>query len=137
MRVLLVEDHPQAARLIAKALREQAYAVDIAGDAQSACMHALTHEYDAVILDVGLPDRDGFAVCRDIRGHGLAVPILMLTARDDVGARVEGLDAGADDYLIKPFDFTELLARVRALLRRRPQPPAPDRFDVGDLRFDV
>ena len=137
MRVLLVEDHPDAARLIAKALREQAYAVDLVGDAQSACVHVQTHDYDAVILDVGLPDRDGFAVCRDIRRYGLAVPILMLTARDDVGARVAGLDAGADDYLTKPFDFRELLARVRALLRRRTQPPAPDRFVVGDLRFNV
>jgi DNA-binding response OmpR family regulator len=137
MRVLLVEDHPEAAQLIAKALREQAYAVDVVGDGESACLHVQTHDYDAIVLDVGLPDRDGFVVCREIRRNGVAVPILMLTARDDVGARVAGLDAGADDYLTKPFDFRELLARVRALLRRRVQAPVPDRFAVGDLRFDV
>ena len=84
-----------------------------------------------------LPGRDGFAVCRELRGQGSSVPILMLTARDDIEARVAGLDAGADDYLVKPFDFRELLARIRALIRRGSQPPALDRFEAGDLRIDV
>jgi DNA-binding response OmpR family regulator len=137
MRLLLVEDQPDAARLIAKGLREQSYAVDVAVDGVAAGHQAAMHEYDAIVLDVMLPGRDGFAVCRDLRGQGSSVPILMLTARDDVEARVAGLDAGADDYLIKPFDFRELLARVRALIRRGNQPPAADRFEAGDLRIDV
>jgi DNA-binding response OmpR family regulator len=137
MRVLLVEDQPAAARMIAKGLREQAYAVDVAVDGEIAAHEAAVHDYDAIILDVMLPGRDGFAVCRELRRAGSAVPILMLTARDDVDARVAGLDAGADDYLIKPFDFRELLARIRALIRRGRQPPAPDRFTIGDLVFDT
>jgi len=137
MRVLLVEDEPDAARTIAKGLREQAYAVDVVGDGPTACEQASLHDYDAVILDVMLPRADGFAVCRKLRRTGSAVPILMLTARDDVEARVAGLDAGADDYLVKPFDFRELLARLRALIRRGAQPPAPDNFTAGDLQFDT
>jgi two-component system, OmpR family, copper resistance phosphate regulon response regulator CusR len=137
MRLLLVEDQPDAARLIAKGLREQAYAVDVAVDGVAAAHQAAVHDYDAIVLDVMLPGRDGFTVCRDLRRQGSPVPILMLTARDDVEARVAGLDAGADDYLVKPFDFRELLARVRALIRRGHQHPAPDRFDAGDLAFDV
>jgi len=137
MRLLLVEDQPDAARMIAKGLREQAYAVDIVKDGESACHEASVHDYDAILLDVMLPVRDGFAVCKELRKAGLPVPILMLTARDDIEARVAGLDAGADDYLIKPFDFRELLARLRALIRRGAQPPSPDRFSVGDLDFDV
>jgi two-component system copper resistance phosphate regulon response regulator CusR len=137
MRLLLVEDQPDAARLIAKGLREQAYAVDVAADGVAAAHQAAVHDYDAIVLDVMLPGRDGFTVCRDLRRQGSPVPILMLTARDDVEARVAGLDAGADDYLVKPFDFRELLARVRALIRRGHQSPVPDRFDAGDLDFDV
>jgi DNA-binding response OmpR family regulator len=137
MRLLLVEDQPDAARLIAKGLREQSYAVDVAADGVVAAHQAAVHDYDAIVLDVMLPGRDGFAVCRDLRRQGSPVPILMLTARDDVEARVAGLDAGADDYLIKPFDFRELLARVRALIRRGHQRLVPDRFDVGDLTVDV
>jgi two-component system copper resistance phosphate regulon response regulator CusR len=137
MRVLLVEDQPDAARMIAKGLREQAYAVDVVGNGDAACHEASIHDYDAIVLDVMLPRRDGFSVCKELRRTGSVVPILMLTARDDVEARVAGLDAGADDYLIKPFDFRELLARLRALIRRGSQPPAPERFSVGDLEFDV
>src|SRR3954471_1838453 len=118
MRVLLVEDEPAAAQVLAKGLREQAYAVDVAADGDSAIFQAGTTDYDAVILDVMLPIRDGFAVCRSIRESGCAVPILMVTARDAVEARIAGLDSGSDDYLVKPFDFGELLARLRALIRR-------------------
>ena len=128
MRLLLVEDEPDAARILARGLREQAYAVDVAADGPSACDQATLVDYDVIILDVMLPRKDGFEVCRELRQGGLAVPILMLTARDGVDDRVAGLDSGADDYLEKPFDFRELLARIRALLRRRERPPLPDRF---------
>ena len=100
-----VEDEPNAARVLAKGLREQAYAVDMAADGETALFQIGTTDYDAVILDVMLPVKDGFAVCRTIRESGCAVPILMLTARDAVDSRIEGLDCGADDYLVKPFDF--------------------------------
>jgi DNA-binding response OmpR family regulator len=137
MRVLLVEDEPNAALVLAKGLREQAYAVDVASDGDAAIFQAATTDYDAVILDVMLPVRDGFAVCRSIRKSGSAVPILMLTARDAVEARIEGLDSGADDYLVKPFDFGELLARLRALVRRGSQPLLPVRLSVGPLVIDT
>jgi DNA-binding response OmpR family regulator len=137
MRVLLVEDEPSAAHVLAKGLREQSYAVDLAADGDTAIFQAGTTDYDAVILDVMLPARDGFAVCRTIRESGCAVPILMVTARDAVEARIEGLDCGADDYLIKPFDFGELLARLRALIRRGRQPILPERLRVGPLVLDT
>ena len=137
MRVLLVEDEPSAAHVLAKGLREQTYAVDVATDGETALFQAGTTDYDAVILDVMLPVRDGFAVCRTIRGSGCAVPILMVTARDAVEARIEGLDCGADDYLVKPFDFGELLARLRALIRRGRQPLLPERLTVGPLTMDT
>src|SRR5262245_49658249 len=137
MRVLLVEDEPQAAHVLAKGLREQAYAVDLAGDGQSALFQIQTTDYDAVILDVMLPALDGFAVCRRIRASGGSVPILMVTAGDAVEARIEGLDCGADDYLTKPFDFGELLARLRAVVRRARLPLLPQRFFVGPLEFDT
>lgn len=137
MRLLLVEDQPDAARMIAKGLREQAYAVDVVTDGEAASQEAAAHDYDAIVLDVMLPGRDGFSVCRELRQNGSDVPILMLTAMDDVEARVTGLDAGADDYLTKPFDFRELLARVRALVRRGGRPPLAERFTVGDLDFDA
>ena len=120
MRVLLVEDEPNAAHVLAKGLREQTYAVDVAADGDTAIFQVGTTDYDAVILDVMLPVRDGFAVCRELRQAGLQIPILMLTASGAYQDRVNGLDLGADDYLVKPFDLNELLARVRALLRRRP-----------------
>lgn len=131
MRILLVEDEPDAARILAKGLREQAYAVDVVGDGESACFQASVADYDAIVLDVLLPRQDGIAVCRQLRREGLALPILMLTARDAVEARIEGLDAGADDYLTKPFAFGELVARLRALLRRAARPPLPERLELG------
>jgi DNA-binding response OmpR family regulator len=137
MRVLLVEDEPNAAHLLAKGLREHAYAVDLAPDGEAALLQVATNDYDAVILDVMLPITDGFAVCRTIRQSGSAVPILMLTARDAVEARIEGLDSGADDYLVKPFDFGELVARLRALIRRGQQPLLPARASVGPLSLDT
>jgi two-component system copper resistance phosphate regulon response regulator CusR len=137
MRVLLVEDEPAAAHVLAKGLREQTYAVDVAGDGETALFQVETTDYDAVILDVMLPKRDGFSVCRAIRDSGSAVPILMVTARDAVEARIEGLDCGADDYLVKPFDFGELLARVRALVRRGRQPLLPEQLTVGSLAIDT
>jgi DNA-binding response OmpR family regulator len=136
MRVLLVEDEPHAAKVLAKGLREQAYAVDLVADGDRAIFQAGTTDYDAVILDIMIPVKDGFAVCRAIRTSGSAVPILMLTARDAVDARIQGLDCGADDYLVKPFDFRELLARLRALIRRGQQPLLPDRLNVGPLALD-
>jgi two-component system, OmpR family, copper resistance phosphate regulon response regulator CusR len=137
MRILLVEDEPNAARVLAKGLREQAYAVDVAADGPAALFQVDTNEYDAVVLDVMLPRRDGFAVCREIRASGGTVPILMVTARDAVEARIEGLDCGADDYLVKPFDFGELLARLRAVIRRGRLPILPERIAVGPLSLDT
>jgi len=133
MRVLLVEDEPHAARMMALGLREQSYAVDVAADGEAAIFQVGTTDYDAVILDVMLPVKDGFAVCRAVRASGGEVPILMVTARDAVEARIEGLDAGADDYLVKPFDFGELLARLRAVIRRGRQPLLPERLTVGPI----
>src|SRR4249919_514437 len=137
MRVLLVEDEPAAAHVLAKGLREQAYAVDVAADGDSAVFQVGTTDYDAVILDVMLPVRDGFAVCRTIRDSGCAVPILMLTARDAVEARIEGLDCGADDYLVKPYDFRELLARLRAVIRRGDKAVLPERLVAGPLTIET
>ena len=137
MRLLLVEDDPDAARVLAKGLREQGYAIDVAGDGDAAIVQAGTTDYDAVLLDVMLPHTDGFAACRTIRESGSAVPILMLTARDAVESRIEGLDCGADDYLVKPFDFGELLARLRALIRRGSHPILPDRLAAGSLVLDT
>src|SRR5437762_2028784 len=137
MRVLLVEDEPHAANMLGKGLREQAYAVDLAADGDTAIYQAGMTDYDAVILDVMLPGKDGFAVCRTIRASGCDVPILMLTARDAVDARIEGLDCGADDYLVKPFDFGELLARLRAIVRRGRQPIAAEHVTIGALTLDT
>jgi two-component system, OmpR family, copper resistance phosphate regulon response regulator CusR len=118
VRVLLVEDEARVAGFIARGLREQAYAVDAASDGEKAIYLASVNQYDLVILDIMLPVKDGYAVCRELRASGFRAPILMLTALDAVDDRVTGLDCGADDYLAKPFDFKELLARLRALLRR-------------------
>jgi two-component system, OmpR family, copper resistance phosphate regulon response regulator CusR len=137
MRVLLVEDEPRAAAILAKGLREHAYAVDIASDGEAAIFQAGSTDYDALILDIMLPLADGLAVCRSIRESGNPVPILMVTARDAVEARIEGLDSGADDYLVKPFDFGELLARLRAVIRRGRQPPLAERIAVGALTLDT
>lgn len=136
MRLLIVEDEPVAAALLAKGLREHAYVVDVAADGRTGLEHALVNEYDLIVLDVLLPAIDGLEVCRRLRARGLAVPILILTARGGVDERVEGLDAGADDYLLKPFHFSELLARVRALLRRGPV-LSPSVLRVADLEIDT
>src|SRR5215468_7597047 len=137
MRVLLVEDEPRAAAIVAKGLREHAYAVDIAADGEAAIFQAATTDYDALILDVMLPVTDGIAACRTIRQSGNTVPILMVTARDAIDARIEGLDCGADDYLVKPFDFGELLARLRALIRRGRQPLLPELLVAGQLTLET
>jgi two-component system copper resistance phosphate regulon response regulator CusR len=136
MRILLVEDEPDAARMLAKGLREQTFAVDVAADGESALEQAELNDYDLVILDVLLPGKDGFEVCREMRAAGSATPILMLTARDAVEDRIEGLDTGADDYLTKPFNFHEMLARVRALLRRGPA-LRPELISIADLDIDA
>lgn len=136
MRLLLVEDEFRVARFIAKGLREQAYAVDIAADGEQALYQAAVNDYDLVILDVMLPVKDGHMVCRELRASGFHAPILMLTARDAVDDRVAGLDSGADDYLAKPFDFKELLARLRALLRRSTG-LRPRVVRIADLTLDT
>jgi two-component system, OmpR family, copper resistance phosphate regulon response regulator CusR len=118
MRILLVEDDADVSRFISKGLKEQAYAVDVALDGEEALYMAGVNTYDAVILDIMIPAPDGLEVCRTLRSGGSTVPMLMLTARDTVDDKIAGLDAGADDYLAKPFEFGELLARLRALLRR-------------------
>src|SRR3954470_11686257 len=135
MRILLVEDDVKLARAVAQGLRAHAYAVDVADTAPAALSRAGVYEYDLVLLDVMLPGGDGFTVCRTLRARGLHAPVLMLTARDAVDDRIRGLDAGADDYLPKPFDFGELLARLRALLRRVPAGRAPE-LRVGKLVID-
>ncbi len=136
MRVLLVEDDPRIARFVAKGLREQAYAVDLAADGDVALYRASVNIYDVVILDLILPKRSGFEVCHALRDSGASVPVLMLTARDAVEDRIAGFNAGADDYLVKPFDFGELLARLRALSRRGPQ-LRPQRIVIDDLIIDT
>ena len=136
MRLLLVEDDPRIARFVAKGLREQAYAVDVAATGDDALYQAAVNTYDLVILDVMIPGRDGFAVCRELRKSGQRMPILMLTARDAVEDRIAGLDHGADDYLTKPFEFRELLARLRALLRRSGE-LHPGKITIADLVLDT
>jgi two-component system OmpR family response regulator len=135
VRLLLVEDDAKLARALGRGLRHEGYAVDVVGDGDAALMQAAVWEYDAIVLDVMLPVRDGLAVCRTLRERGCWAPVLMLTARGQVGDRIRGLDVGADDYLVKPFDFGELLARLRALVRRAP-PQRPARLEVGDLVVD-
>ena len=135
MRLLLVEDDAKLARAVGRGLRHEGYAVDVVGDGDAALRQAAVWDYDAIVLDVMLPNRDGFEVCDALRARDCWAPILMLTARGQVGDRIRGLDAGADDYLAKPFDFGELLARLRALVRRTPA-ERPVRLEVGDLVVD-
>ena len=136
MRLLLAEDEPRVARFIAKGTREQGYAIDIAADGEEALYKASITDYDLIILDVMMPLKSGFEVCREIRAQGITQPVLMLTARDGVDDRVTGLDCGADDYLCKPFEFKELLARIRALLRRAKE-VRPGKLQIDDLVIDT
>ena len=135
MRILIVEDQVKMASLLRRGLREEGLAADVARTGDDAIWMARATEYDAIVLDVMLPGTDGFEVCRRLREAGTWSPVLMLTARDAVEDRVVGLDAGADDYLTKPFSFAELLARLRALVRRPPL-ERPTVLEVGDLRLD-
>jgi two-component system OmpR family response regulator len=135
MRVLVVEDELQMATLIRHGLLKEGLAVDIAANGEDSLWMAGAVDYDAIVLDVMLPGIDGFETCRQIRAKGVRAPVLMLTARDSVDDRVAGLDAGADDYLVKPFAFAELLARLRALARRG-ELERPGVLEVGDLKLD-
>ncbi len=135
VRVLIVEDEVRMASLIRRGLAGEGLAADVAGSGEDALWMARAHDYDAVVLDVMLPDLDGFEICRRLRAAGVWSPVLMLTARDSVDDRVAGLDSGADDYLVKPFAFAELLARLRALARRG-DPERPAVLAVGGLRLD-
>jgi two-component system, OmpR family, response regulator len=135
VRVLVVDDEPHMANLIRLGLSKEGLAVDVAGDGEAGMAMAEATTYDAVVLDVMLPGIGGFEACRRLRGAGVWTPVLMLTARDSVEDRVTGLDAGADDYLVKPFAWPELLARLRALIRRGEQ-ERPTVLEVGDLRLD-
>ena len=135
MRVLVVEDEVKMAGLLERGLEEEGHAVDVAGRGEDALWMARAAPYDAIVLDLMLPGLDGFAVCRELRAQEVWTPVLLLTARDAVDDRVFGLDAGADDYLVKPFAFEELLARLRALKRRGPT-ERPVVLLVGDLRLD-
>jgi two-component system, OmpR family, response regulator len=135
MRILVVEDEAKMAGLIRRGFREEGLATDVAGKGEDALWMAEATDYDAVVLDVMLGGIDGFETCRRLRSGGVRAPVLMLTARDSVEDRIAGLDGGADDYLIKPFSFAELLARLRALVRRGPV-ERPTVLQVGDLQLD-
>ena len=136
MRVLLVEDDIRIANFVAKGLRENSYAVDTARDGEAGLYQTAINDYDVIILDVMLPKKDGFAVCRELREKNIKTPVLMLTARDAVEDKITGLDLGADDYLTKPFAFNELLARIRALLRRNKE-IRPAQIVISDLEIDT
>jgi len=135
MRVLVVEDEAKMAGLLRRGLEQEGYSVDLASNGEEGVWFGTENDYDAIILDVGLPDVDGFGVCRRLREAGRWAPVLMLTARDAVADRVSGLDVGADDYLTKPFSFAELVARLRALMRRGAG-KRPTLLKVGDLILD-
>jgi DNA-binding response OmpR family regulator len=137
LRVLVVEDHDRMADMLRRGLEEDGYAVDTATTGEDGLWMASESPYDAIVLDVMLPGVDGIDVCRALRRGGSNVPVLMLTARDAVESRISGLDAGADDYLTKPFDFGELLARLRAVIRRGRLPLIPAVITVGHLRLDL
>jgi two-component system OmpR family response regulator len=135
MRVLIVEDEVKMAALLRRGLSEEGHLAEVAGDGETAVAMARASAYDAIVLDVMLPRLDGFSACRQMREAGVWTGVLMLTARGSVHDRVAGLDCGADDYLVKPFSFSELLARLRALARRA-ESPRPTQLIVGDLRLD-
>jgi two-component system OmpR family response regulator len=135
MRILVVEDEPKLGRLLVRGLGEEGHPTDLAPTGEEALWMAGAAPYDAIVLDVMLPGIDGFATCTELRARGVWTPVLMLTARDAVDDKIEGLDTGADDYLVKPFAFSELLARLRALARRAPS-ERPTALQVDDLRLD-
>jgi two-component system OmpR family response regulator len=135
MRILVVEDEPKLGRLLVRGLGEEGHPADLAASGEEALWMAAAAPYDVIMLDVMLPGLDGFATCAELRARRIWTPVLMLTARDAIEDRIEGLDTGADDYLVKPFAFTELLARLRALARRVPN-VRPVELRVGDLRLD-
>jgi DNA-binding response OmpR family regulator len=135
MRVLLIEDDRKAAKLLTKGLQEEGFVIDVAVTGEEGEEQAAVNEYDVIVLDWLLPGKDGIAVCRALRAHDISTPILMLTARDSLTDRVNGLSSGADDYLTKPFAFAELLARIRALLRRS-RLVRPTVLRVADLTLD-
>jgi two-component system copper resistance phosphate regulon response regulator CusR len=137
VKVLIVEDERPTAEFLRRGLSEEGFAVDGVADAESADKAVRVYEYDVIVLDVMLPGDDGFSLCQRWRSAGVKTPILFLTARDDVADRVRGLERGGDDYLVKPFAFAELLARVRALLRRGQTPAAPAELRVADLVLDT
>lgn len=137
MRILVVEDDPKIASFVVKGLKQSAYAVDHATDGEDALLRAQTISYDAAIVDLMLPKLDGLSVIQQLRAKGFRVPVLILSARATVDDRVRGLQAGGDDYLTKPFAFSELLARIQALIRRASQTPEPTRLAVGDLTLDL
>jgi two-component system OmpR family response regulator len=137
VKVLVVEDEKPTAAALKRGLGEEGFAVDVASDAPAANQAVLVYEYDAIVLDVRLPNGNGFELCKRWREQGLTTPILFLTAYDDVSDRVRGLDLGGDDYLVKPFAFEELLARVRALVRRGPAAQPAPALRVGDLVIDT
>jgi two-component system, OmpR family, response regulator len=139
MRLLLVEDDAKLVRALVRGFSREGYEVDVAQDGNQALQQAGAGDYEVIVLDVMLPGPDGFAVCETLRLRGDETPILMLTARTDVSDRIRGLNGGADDYLIKPFDFGELVARLRAITRRSPAEPEPEPgavLSVGDLQID-
>jgi len=135
MKILVVEDEERVAQFIQKGLKEEGHAIDLSFDGEDGEFLAEVNDYDLIILDLMLPKKSGITVCRELRDRGIATPVLMLTARDSVEDKVRGLDAGADDYLAKPFAFEELLARVRALLRRRSESKSPT-LKIADLELD-
>lgn len=136
MRLLLAEDDKRIANFVSKGLRENSYAVDVVSDGEEALYQVSISDYDLIILDVMMPLKDGFEVCQELRQSGNKTPILMLTAKDAVEDRISGLDFGADDYLVKPFEFGELLARLRALLRRQKE-IRPPKIVIADLEIDT
>lgn len=136
MRILVAEDERDMNRLIVKTLQKAGYSVDGCFDGEEALLHLLGAEYDAMVLDVMMPKKDGYALVEELRAKGVDTPILFLTARDSVADRVKGLDLGADDYLVKPFDFDELLARIRAITRKHAGSRS-NRFTIGDLCLDA
>ncbi len=137
MRILIVEDEKKMANFIERGLREEGYAVDLAQDGEVGLEYAITNEYDAIVLDWNMPKMEGIVLCRKIREAGRQTPVLMLTVRDSVEDKIRGLDQGADDYLTKPFAFDELLARIRALLRRPRDIQAQTRLKCGNLALDL